>query len=556
MFSHGGIFPQSLVYVVALLALVLSTAAQNTSSSVSSRYVPFTSRCPRGSLVRSARGLSSGEQQYIDRRKRVTSQALSDWLDNINERSNQTTKFSKRNLPTLALATSGGGYRSMLLGAGFVQALDERDSDDWTNGLYQALTYHSGLSGGAWLLSSLAGNDQETISTLQEELWENALVKNSLYPTNTETAPEYNAVKADILARGRTSFPATTADVWGRFLSYQLLKGRDGGVTKTLSDIRRSRGFRNHKAPYPIITALGIPDITSANCEPADDATQYEFHPYEFGSWDGGIAAFTPTEYLGTQVNNGKPVKKDFCTRNYDNLGYILGTSSSKFNEGCGEALISVIASTLDPLVKLTHNYTRRDLFAPYANPFRGYPGSPKVSSQSELYLADGGQGKLLSTNQNNPIWPFLHRNVDVLLVNDNSADTDDNWPNGTEIIHTYDQAKAAGLTRMPFIPDQKTWTEKGLAKRATFFGCGRPDKMTIVFMPNVGYSTESNLASSKFEYAKNETAAMIKNGAQIALQGGDPEWPSCLSCAILSKATTSLPLVCKGCFEKHCYNE
>ena len=71
------------------------------------------------------------------------------------------------------------------------------------------------------------------------------------------------------------------------------------------------------------------------------------------------------------------------------------------------------------------------------------------------------------------------------MIVNDNSADTDDNWANGTEILHTYNEAKKAGLTRMPFIPDVATFMTKGLDKRAGIFGCNKKDQLTIVFLPN-----------------------------------------------------------------------
>jgi Lysophospholipase catalytic domain len=51
------------------------------------------------------------------------------------------------------------------------------------------------------------------------------------------------------------------------------------------------------------------------------------------------------------------------------------------------------------------------------------------VYTQAELDLVDSGEAL-----QNNPIWPLLHRVVDVIIVNDNSADTSQNWPNGVRI--------------------------------------------------------------------------------------------------------------------------
>jgi lysophospholipase len=319
--------------------------------------------------------------------------ALADWLENTND------TFWLNKAPTVALAISGGGYRSMLIGAGVVQALDSRDSDESTNGLYQALTYQGGLSGGAWLLSSLAGNDFDTVSTLSDELWENALVKNSIM--NVDTAPEAPAVKRDLLAKARAGISGVTTDAWGRLLSYHLLRGEDGGAARRLSDIRFSPAFVGFEAPFPIITALGVENINGSICDAADNATQYEFTPFEFGSWDAGVGAFTLTEFLGTKFVNGRPPYGGSCTRNFDNLGYILGTSSSKFNEECGTAPAAFLAGVLESIVKpaqLNTSTARRNMFAPYPNPFKAFPTSPKVNNADELYLVDGGQG-------NNPLY-------------------------------------------------------------------------------------------------------------------------------------------------------
>jgi lysophospholipase len=58
----------------------------------------------------------------------------------------------KADAEKLALTTSGGGLRSLLSGAGVVQGLDSRDSNVSTSGLYEALTYQTGLSGGSRML--------------------------------------------------------------------------------------------------------------------------------------------------------------------------------------------------------------------------------------------------------------------------------------------------------------------------------------------------------------------------------------------------------------------
>jgi Lysophospholipase catalytic domain len=63
------------------------------------------------------------------------------------------------------------------------------------------------------------------------------------------------------------------------------------------------------------------------------NATTYEFTPYEFGSWDKDISAFTSTEYLGSFLLNGDPAHDSSCIENFDNLGFVLGTSSTLFGE-------------------------------------------------------------------------------------------------------------------------------------------------------------------------------------------------------------------------------
>lgn len=49
----------------------------------------------------------------------------------------------------IGLAVSGGGYRSMLTGSGFLLGMEEYGLLDCTN-------YITGISGGSWILAKLA----------------------------------------------------------------------------------------------------------------------------------------------------------------------------------------------------------------------------------------------------------------------------------------------------------------------------------------------------------------------------------------------------------------
>lgn len=538
----------SLVPYVSSLTLALAS------------YAPVSTPCPSGSLVRDASGLSDSEETYRVARKAIADVNLKSWL------LEQDSGFGTDNLPTVALTTSGGGYRSLLTGAGVVQGLDSRDSNISTSGLLQALTYQAGLSGGAWLLSSFAGNNYPTISNLRDNLWKEAFRDSLLDPEFLLAADAYADIVRDIADKDAAGFSPALTDIWGRLLSYQLLEGTDGGVGTTLSSVTSLSNFTNHAVPFPIITSLGVKTF-EGDCTPGPNATQYEFSPYEFGSWDRDVSAFTFTNLLGTTVSNGT-ASTATCTTNYDNLGYVLGTSSTLFNELCGDVPtpenatgsdFTSLVQDLEELLLQVHEFATEDEYAIYPNPFFNYASSTGVvnpandiAAQTELHLVDGGEAL-----QNNPLWPLLQpsRNVSAIIVNDNSADTSNNFPNGSEILTTYVQSLTAGLTRMPVIPSVDTFISEGLNARATFFGCNDTSKITIIYLPNVNYTFDSGIATAQFVYSEDTTTAMISNGQAVAAQNGTEGWGTCLGCALMMKEGGALPSACTDCFSKYCYS-
>lgn len=296
-----------------LPSLVLTFGVASSVQAALSGYAPLPVTCPSTPLVRTATGISASESSYISSRGPIASAALGAWLQKVN------SAFSTANLPTVALTTSGGGLRSLLTGAGVIQALDSRDSNVGTSGLYQGLTYQAGLSGGGWLLSSFAGNNYPTISNLETTLWTTAFAESLLVPENLEVGGAYAQISVDVVAKNAAGYPPTIVDVYGRLLAYQLLKGPDGGVATELSSITGFSNFTSHNVPYPIITSLNVETATGV-CTPPNNTVIYEFSPYEFGSFDSGVNAFTQTKYLGTSLANGTPTKAT-CETNYDNLG-------------------------------------------------------------------------------------------------------------------------------------------------------------------------------------------------------------------------------------------
>lgn len=107
-------------------------------------------------------------------RKKLTDIALKDLLsrNRIPDFDYQTFLAKSTKHITIALAISGGGYRSMLTGAGVMAAYDERSSNSseyGLGGLLQALSYIGGISGGSWLVMSNLINDFRPINELKSD---------------------------------------------------------------------------------------------------------------------------------------------------------------------------------------------------------------------------------------------------------------------------------------------------------------------------------------------------------------------------------------------------
>ena len=52
----------------------------------------------------------------------------------------------------------------------------------------------------------------------------------------------------------------------------------------------------------------------------------------EFGSWDPSLSAMVNVSYVGTHLTNGQPDNATACTTQFDQTGFVMGTSASLFN--------------------------------------------------------------------------------------------------------------------------------------------------------------------------------------------------------------------------------
>ncbi|ODV79635.1 uncharacterized protein CANTADRAFT_25559 [Suhomyces tanzawaensis NRRL Y-17324] len=588
------------VYITLLVSVVLA-------KSPTGGYAPGVVKCPSSNttLIREANSISKQEQDWLKERQKKSNAALIEFLKDSKLKGINPEKFITDNSSvSIALAFSGGGYRAMLSGAGQLAALDNR-TDFGSNatglgGLLQSSNYISALSGGAWMLGSLAFNNfssvQDIVFKNEFDLWNITDTRQLVNTTSTwrlyadiaflnlkgalthmnwwdvtNTSIEY-----DINAKANAGFNETLTDYWGRGLSYQLLKPENGhGAGTTWSDLRDEPVFANHSMPFPILNALGRkPDTLTYSL----NSTVVEFNPFEMGSFDPSLNTFTDLKYIGTNVTNGKP-NNGSCIAGYDNAGFVMGTSSSLFNQFLNTLVCEDcmgLSWIMKPIVRRFLNALsgdEKDVANYTPNPFykSQYAKSNNITSSDSLYLIDGGLG-----GETIPLSSLLNteRNVDIAFAFDNGNDRENSYPNGSSLVATYarqflDQGKT---TICPYVPDVYTFLANNLTAKPVFFGCDaknltdlvKDDKTPpiVVYMANRPFQYYSNTSTFQLAYSDSAKKSMIQNGLDIGTQLNgtiDSEWRSCVACAVIRREEERRGIQqtdqCKKCFERYCWD-
>ncbi|KAA8641294.1 Lysophospholipase 1 [Aspergillus tanneri] len=525
-------------------------------------YAPANVSCPATRpSIRSAGELSANETDWLKIRRKETLQPLKDLLGRLNIASFDAAKYidthssNISNIPNVAIAVSGGGYRAMTNGAGALKAFDSRTDNSTAKGqlggLLQSATYVSGLSGGSWLLGSIVVNNFTTVGALQadEKVWN--LDKSIFEGPNYKgvqilsTASYWKHLIKAVDAKEEAGYNTSITDYWGRALSHHA----------------------DRCPPLPLVVADGR---NPGEKVIGTNSTVYEFNPWEFGTWDPSVYGFAPLEFLGSRFEDGKLADDEKCVRGFDNAGFVMGTSSSLFNQGLLRLNKTDAPDFVkDTMYKLLKSMDKNDediaVYSP--NPFYRYRNATHIyAQQRDLDVVDGGED-----GQNIPLHPVIQpsRHVDVVFAVDSSADTN-SWPNGASLVHTYERSlNSTGIgngTVFPAVPDKNTFINLGLNKRPTFFGCDTKNltgpSPLIVYLPNSPHTYHSNASTYKMEYSDSERDDIILNGYNVVTRGNsslDADWPSCVGCAIISRSAertgTTLPKACETCFKNYCWN-
>lgn len=474
--------------------------------------------------------------------------------------------------PVLGMSLSGGGYRAMINGLGMAMATMNGSSEAAASGVggwMDAMSYMTGLSGGSWATGSFVANDGMLPTDLINQVWN--LESNLIVPSSGKVSFYYDLV-SEVGAKADEGFPTQITDYWGLALGDHLLPSQyhlDNSPNVTIDLLPNiSSNFANAMLPFPIIIAAERETNTTVL---ATNATFWEFTPFEFGAWAVGFdnltaGYFTPIEYLGTAFAAGSP--NGTCYKGFDQMSFVMGTSSTLFNyaliELGNDTDSSVLVSAIDNI--LSGLSAANDDVSSVPNPFQGYTNGTDTNPLADLeYLTLFDAGEI---NQNLPLDPLLMpgRNVDAILAFDNSADTTYSWPNGTAMTVSYERGLAfqqqynVDSIRMPPVPSINGFVNGGLNTRPVFFGCNETDTPVIIYVPNYPWSYYANSSTYKMAYDNDTAHAQMESSMRsLTLNGTVESWPKCLACAFTDRAfgytSENRSSECAECFSTWCWD-
>ncbi|KNZ63670.1 hypothetical protein VP01_1115g2 [Puccinia sorghi] len=382
----------------------------------------------------------------------------------------------------------------------------------------------------------------------------------------------------------------------------------------------------------------------------------HPFNPVEFGVCHPTLKAYIPLEDLGSQMIAGKPAGEKYPWLllfvhaqiiGFDNAGFVIGASSNVLSQPgfakfswadilpeaydritdhiYDEAIVSLnqpgrITASSSSAVPCCHPSQRNSSSFFLEQKKRSHPGNPfyrmgqsmlkgtgyPEEASQNLYLADGGWGGEIL-----PLWPLLQpeRKMDVIIAIDFSADGPSMFhgacelvihPNGTSLFTTYMKTQEEAYKNIPFpkIPDPRgPFSQRGLNKRPSFFGCNENHGPIIIYFPNYFVVANTNHATMKTNYnvqllwyvemsereceeQKGESvqeqkriATQTKPGEDVSSFESDVEsvetilgragpishtaWKQCLACALTDRQLTrdKIPRSpqCQRCFAKYC---
>ncbi|GAB6032190.1 Cytosolic phospholipase A2 zeta, variant 2 [Chamberlinius hualienensis] len=235
--------------------------------------------------LRYSLALCEDEKQFIIKRKHYVLKAMHKLLPESD------APKTIREVPTVGLLGSGGGFRAMVCLSGVIKALNDQD-------VWDCVAFAGCLSGSAWYLSTLYSHPDypsKSPGELQEEL-KSSIDQSPFWLLNPQSLFKYTT---NILKKKRTGQPVSFTDFFGLMLGDTLLVKRlDSLLTEQRAKLQDGR------IPLPLYTCLHVKKDVMAKVF----QEWIEFSPYEVGIAKYGT--FMKTDYFGSKFYMGRIVKR------------------------------------------------------------------------------------------------------------------------------------------------------------------------------------------------------------------------------------------------------
>lgn len=401
--------------------------------------------------VRVSGDLCDEEKAFLSRRKRVVRVGLARYLGVEEE------DVHPDDVPTIAMCGSGGGMRALIAGTGSMLAAEE-------DGLFDCVTYTSGVSGSCWLQAiNLSSFNKGNLKNTLEHLKVKASTHIAYPPTAFQALASMPTSKYLLSGmveklKGDPNADFGLVDVYGVLLAarYLVPKGELGVNDRDFKLSNQRQHIQYGQLPMPIYTAVRheIPELSPvvkqspiesaiAKEEAKKDAwfQWYEITPYEFFCEEFG--AGIPTWALGRRFNSGQDVPPEHGFHLPEvRLPLLMGVFGSAFCATLShyyreiKPLVQGLAGfgTLDGLIsERDEDLSKVHPFNPARIPNFAYGMHGKLPKTTPTSIYDNEYIELMDAGMSNnlPIYPLLRpgRDVDVMIAFDASADIKtDNW--------------------------------------------------------------------------------------------------------------------------------
>lgn len=353
--------------------------------------------------------------------------------------------ISIRDVPRIAICTSGGGIRAAITTLGLLEGLD-------AIGLIDGLTYGAALSGSSWIVSNFVELGYPVkqyrnhfITGITEQNYGSVLKMPNLFDNIKYTLrPKY--------IFGQT---CGIVDLCGTGLAhtfYHHLRPGFGPDSVKLSDCQRH--LATGSCFFPIYTAIALELNTSYLAT---------FTPYEFSIDELGL--HIPIWSFGRRFNNG--VSIDYAPE--PSLGFCMGIWGSAY-AGTFRAFLKRL-NKFDSILRLLTDIGLDEgqlVSVTILNPLRGIINS-RFRNFEHLTLMDQGY------DVNLPLEPLLNkdRKIDLIIVLDASASVHEGAETFKEVINV---AEGKGFHFDPI-------DFKAIAKKPVSLINGKEGTPQIIFM-------------------------------------------------------------------------